>query len=361
MIIEPLIEYSNNSNGILITWDYSGTDYVTRFSITRAHSGFQNDLTAYEEIDIVDYPTTYYIDETGVFSDYYIIKELDDDEENPTELYVHPYIYGEEALLNTDIYWELSQFLNMRCYRDRLFFSSSNRQKARASMGCWNKIPEPKLEITSKNSDETQGYQTIYRTTDDEAFSTTELEGGDYPNGLRYDVDYNGNISFFDYDESPVSIKPYDEVWATYNFRAITTKNINAALKQALHGILVQPGVNKGYTTVAQVPVRWDRAIIAGASCFLLRQLALQLTVPEPAIFFAMDLRDPESTFSQVNDRYEKINAKSKEYMEEYWKWCEVIRIERYPQILAIVTPEFQLPGGKTRLWRSMWKGNNIA
>lgn len=356
MIIEPLQQFTSTSNGILVAWDYSGTADVTQFSVMRASAGYQNDIANYTEVGVVAYPDTYYIDTTGTYSDYYIIVETDSTTPTPVTKYTHPFIYGEECLLVSDIYWELSQFLNLRCYRDRVYFDTDDRTKGRVAMGLWNKMPRPKVEITFGSSDTTEGYKIIDRITDGNPLSTTGVTGGDYPDGLRYDVDYNGNLSFYDGAGDAVAIQPYDEIWASYNFRAISTKNINACLNQALHGILVQPGVNKGYSSIASVPTRWDRAIIAGAAAFLLRQLAMQLMVPEPAIFFAMDLRDPESTFNQVNDRFDKINGKSKEYLEEYWKWCETIRIEKYPQVLGITTPEFQLPGGRTRYTRMMFK-----
>ena len=353
MILEPLQQYADDANGILVTWEYSGTADVTTFSIRRAEPGFQNDPDNYTEIDTVAYPQTYYIDTDGTFRNYYIIVETDDSDP-VTELYSHPYIYAEEALLVADIYWELSYFLNLRCYRERLFFESSNRTIGRTSMGLWNTIPPAKVEIVAPTPDNTEGYQTIYRTTADAALATTTA-GGDYPDGLRYDVDHNGRVYFYDYDGLAEAIKPYDEVFVTYNFRALTSRAINAALNQALQGILIQPGVSKGYTSVAQAPDRWTRAIISGAAGWLLRQLALQLMVPEPAIFFVM-AGQPETAWQQANDRIDKMNQKSKEYLEEYWKMVEYIRIEQYPNTFAIVTPEFQLPGGRTRYFKSIFK-----
>ena len=52
------------------------------------------------------------------------------------------------------------------------------------------------------------------------------------------------------------------------------------------------------------------------------------------------------------------LNTKSKEYLEEFKDMKEIIRIERYPRIGIITVPEFQLPGGRTRFFRAMFKGN---
>ena len=570
MLIEPLMEYASNTEGMLITWDYSGTQGVAQYRISRGVSGSKDDFSSYEIVETVDYPQNYYIDIHGLISDFYIIDEIDS-ASPPNVLFSHTYVWGEEALFNADIYWELSYFLSLRCYRDRLYFNN-DRSYARAAMGSWNKIPEPKIEISSVITNTTGSYAAIpsslpfplavtdltaaleaasdatiipgeyfytiacygydswgqignedsfeihvgdlpthgisltwtavdgavlyrvYRGTaagkeneyydtennfllDDGSFawqngsfpmvlsSPTNLtytpigtgdnekhyyyfvSSGDglnwmppvgpveldstgsgivkakiawdcigakkykvyrstenvidpanimckiintkfyiedftpwidvlyedevktticartteytsYDEGLKCRYDYNGKIYFLNYKNEQVQLNEGDEVWANYNFRALTTKNINAALTQAFGTLLSQPGVNKGYSSIAQVPVRWSRCIIAGASAYLLRQLALQLAVPEPAIFFAMDLRDPETTFAQVNDRFDKINGKSKEYMEEFWKIAENIRVDHYPGVRAIVTPEFQLPGGRSAAFRQLFKGN---
>jgi hypothetical protein len=342
----PLETYSGQ--GILVSWDWSGTANVTKIKISRSDYGRS---APYEEVDTVDYPDFYYIDTEANLESFYLLEELNISDE---VLYTHPIIWGEELFLTAAIFYEIGAFLKLRSYRERLMFNAG-RTIARSSMPDWILDPAPIIEINAPNSDETQGLQKLDMLT---TITDTTNAGGDYPDGLKYALDYNGKVYFYNSDDEVVSIKPYDNrVLATYQFRGISNHAVNNALTQALHAIVAQPGVNK-YTTVGSAPVWWDRAIICGAAGYLLRQLAVKLLVPEIAIFYLSDATDLSNLDSKAREKADFMNAKSKEYLEEFKDAKEALRIEKYPNIYIISTPEFQLPGGRSRFFREMWKSS---
>jgi hypothetical protein len=246
------------------------------------------------------------------------------------------------------------------CYRERVYF---NADRTRGNVvvgkgwGTWNNDFEPIIEIGSAQSGNSQ-LSVIQELSRVNTITDTTSAGDDYPNGLKYNIDYNGYIYFLDANDAPVSIQPYDRVWATYNFKAVSNHQVNMMLTRAFLGITAQPGVNK-YTQIGQAPYSWDPAIVSGATGYLLRQLALQLSVPQIALFFSIDMRDEEDLVSQRKEMMDTLNTKSQEYLKEYAEMKEILRIERYPRLGVITTPEFQLPGGRTRFFRAMFKGTN--
>jgi hypothetical protein len=345
--VSSLLEFYSG-NGIYIAWDWSGTAGVNLMKISRSDYGRGG---PFEIVDTVEFPEYEYIDQKGNIDSFYLLEEVNSSDES-TILFSHPIKWGEETLLNASIMYEILALQRLRIWRERLFFNRL-RTAARAEFIDWNFNPEPVIEINAKEDEQNQGKQQLSMVST--ITETTEALMLDYPNGLKYTIDYSGNVFFWDDSGNPQSIRSYDDVWATYQFKAFSNHEINSALYQALRIITAQPGVCK-ITTIADAPFNWDRAIIAGAVGILLRRLYLRFLNPTEAIPFLLDGRSPELASSGRAELMEKISSQSKEYMEEFKEQKELLRIQGYPGIHVITTPEFILPGGRSRVFRAMFK-----
>jgi hypothetical protein len=342
-----LLEYYSGQ-GIYVSWNWSGTAGAVTMAISRSDYGVSGTYTA---VDVVDFPEWEYIDVSGYITSYYKFEEKDT---LGAVVYTHPIVWGEETLVMASIAYELWGLQTLRIWRERLFMNR-DRTNGRTEFINWNLTPAPVLEIGAKQDEENQGMQQLSQTA--YITETSEETALDYPDGLKYTVDYNGNVYFWDSGDTPEPIQSYDDVWASYQFKAFTNHEINDAMNQALYGILAQPGVNKGYQNIGQVPVYWGRGIVAGAAAFLLRRLQVKLFNPTLVIPFTTDQRGPEPVTETRNTLLERLSQKSKEYLEEYKEYQKSIPISKYPDIGIITTPEYVLPGGRSRYFSASFKG----
>ena len=115
----------------------------------------------------------------------------------------------------------------------------------------------------------------------------------------------------------------------------------------ALQAINAQPGTSK-YTSVTQAPFYYDAALITGATYYLLRSLTVQLKNRE----FKLLMADPEN-----NDIFNQFKEDARMYKEDFDKFLEKIPLAKYPTSKTIVTPEYMLPGGRSRFFRALFKG----
>jgi len=352
-----LLEQYNGAAGIYLTWDWSGTPAVGGAIVSRSDTGMNG---TYLPVDAINYPTNTYVDVNGSLESFYEIIEVDDPQSaTPTVLYTHPIMWGEETYLKAMIFYEVLPFLRLWCYREHVYFNADHTRGnvvVGKGWGTWNNDFEPIIEIGNAQHGD-PSISPIQQLSRISTITDTTNAGGDYPTGLKYNIDYNGFIYFTDSNDDPIAIKSYDTIWATYNFKAVSNHQVNMMLTRAFLAITAQPGVPK-YNQIGQAPHSWDPAIVSGAAGYLLRQLALQLSVPQISIFFSLDIRDEEDIKSQRQEMMSMLNEKSKEYLSEFKDLKEVIRIERYPRLGIITTPEFQLPGGRTRFFRAMFKGS---
>jgi len=339
-------------DGVFIRWDWSMSDpTITKARVSRAD--YAQRTGTYTELETVDFPINYYVDDLGTTDSYYLIEELDDTD---TVIYTHAPLWGNEALLRTGIYYEIGMFFQVNSRYERVRFTRNDRTQGRLAMPNWNFDPEPLVEMRGVDDGYNQGIIMLSR---EESVTTSTVSSEDsrypnYPNGLKYDIDFNGNIYFTDADGDAVQIWGYDDIYCTYTFKFVSTNQVNAALQQALSSIVAQAGVNKGYG-IHSTPWQWNRALICGATGILLRQIALHLLIPEPAVFLSFS-QNPDDIARDSKIQHDAINTKSKEYMEEFEKLRKDIATERYPRIGINVTPEFQLPGGRVAMNRLLWK-----
>lgn len=172
-----------------------------------------------------------------------------------------------------------------------------------------------------------------------------------YPKGLKYKLDYQGKVYFINEDNNAIVVQPYDMVYATYYTRLFTGQEINNAAYLALQRIAIEPGTNK-YVSLAGAPLYYDPVIVTGALYYLIRGLLLRLGKREVRLL----LEDPDK--NEMMGFYKDL---AKQLEELFEKECKKIAISRYPRAAGIVTPEYQMPGGRSRFFRYAWRATGYS
>lgn len=350
----PLVFYNSNSTnpGIYIEWErYNTTD--TAYYIILRSSAFEG---TFESIATVTFPTNEYVDPTGNPASFYKVQEYD---ASDNLLSTSQPFGGDELLIKSSLRYELEHLLNIPIFDEEVIFHG-DRSKASCAFPFWNYMPRPEIRITGYSnegdrdsmiqlSEVTPIYKTINATFNPIEYSRdgniVEYPGGNnYPLGLRVKYDYAGRMYFIDDLDSPVSIHPYDTIFATYSVKMFTSQHMNSALYMALQTINSQPGASK-YATVASAPYYYDPAIVFGACYYLIRALLVSLTGRQRRLL----LEDPDAKI--IEDLRNTANM----YKEEFEKLLEKLPIARYPGVRGIVVPEFNMPGGRSRFFRYIW------
>lgn len=301
----------------------------------------------------VQAPLNEFIDSNGNPADIYYIKQTN--EEYSAILSIPP-ILGDELLIKSSVLFELNALLKVPVYDEEPLYGY-NRTSAQIAYGDLVTDPAPQVRITcSTNNGQRSSmfvlspYTAFYNSLDQsnsDPFSTPDL-ANNYPNGLFYRFTNEGRIFFFDMYGDPVSIQEYDTVLISYYVKMFTNTQINNALYLSLQMINAQPGTNKIYSP-ASVPFYYDAVLVVGATYYLLRQLLVGLNQRERRLL----VMDPESgTFDAVAN----LRDTAKMYQEEFNEGLKKLPIAIRPVMGTISVPEYAFPGGRSRLFRAIWK-----
>jgi hypothetical protein len=169
-----------------------------------------------------------------------------------------------------------------------------------------------------------------------------------YPNGLFYRFTNEGKIYFMNSNGDSASISEYDTVLVTYYVKLFTNNQINNALYLSLQMINAQPGLDK-ISSVGAVPYYYDAVLVVGATYYLLRQLLVGLNQRERRLL----VMDPDSTFDAVAS----LRESAKMYDEEFKEGLKKLPLAVRPTMGTITVPEYAFPGGRSRMFRQIWKG----
>lgn len=336
----PLIYFGNqNTPGIYLNWDRSGQTGVVSTVILRSKQFDGN----YEQVGVVNWPIDEFIDDNGGPSDYYKVQDLDISD---TVLSISPPMLGEALLIRASLAYQIKDLLRINIYdEDGLF--DRERKTCRFTFPNWNYWPRPELRINSHSDD---GASSSMATLSDHASITRTVDGGsnDYAAGLTYKLDYQGRAYFTNTAGTPIPVQEYNFVLANYSVKLFTGAEMNNALNMALQNINALPGVPK-VASVTSAPMWWDAAIIAGATYYLLRALLTRLTNRETRLL----IQDPDDKF------IEELRQTAKMYKDDFDELLKTLPKSRYPATLAVVTPEYVMPGGRSRMFRYIWKGGS--
>lgn len=302
----------------------------------------------------VQAPLTEYIDPNGNPADIYYIKQATDDFSSIKSL---PPMSGDELLIKSSVLYELNALLRVPVYDEEPLFGY-NRTSAKIAYGDIVTDPAPEVRITCSTNGGQRSpmytlspYNGFYNSLDQsnsDPFDAPNLSNN-YPNGLFYRFTNEGKFYFFDINGNPVSLQEYDTILVSYYVKMFTNNQINNALYLALQSINAQPGVNK-ISQVASAPFYYDAALVSGATFYLLRQLLVGLNQRERRLL----VMDPEQG---SYDAVASLRDTMKTYQEEFKDYLEKLPLAVRPVMGTISVPEYAFPGGRSRLFRSLWKG----
>lgn len=155
------------------------------------------------------------------------------------------------------------------------------------------------------------------------------------------EVDYfKGTVTF------DTELLPQETINADYNFKWFSEDKLTRFLVNSLQSLNTFPP-HSGYT-LDTVPDRFFPAILYGAAKDALRQLMFCLNFQQPAQVFGgtEEAAKAFANFDILKQNYEK----------DAEKLLEQKKLGPYPKSRMVVTPEFTLPGGRSRWFRYLFK-----
>jgi hypothetical protein len=336
----PMNLYNNAERpGVYLHWDRMSSTPVAFYQILRAEQIDGN----YQVVATVVFPGNDFVDSEGHPSFYYKVREIDPAN---TAIATSAPRSGDELLINASLAFQVKDLLQVAVYDEEAIFGR-DRTKARFAFKNWNAWPRAEIRMSGPSND---GDRDSLQILDDVTPIFTSVNGADnYPSGLKYQLDYQGGVYFKSQTDQPVPVDSADFLLGSYNVRLFNGSEMNNALYMALQSLNAQPGTAK-YPTVASVPFFYDAALICGATYYLLRALLVGLTQREKRLL----LQDPENG---AYDTVASLRETAKMYEEEWKEFQKSIPRARYPMTVSIVTPEYFLPGGRSRMFRYLWKG----
>lgn len=203
---------------------------------------------------------------------------------------------------------------------DTMTYTSFEKQKSRFSTVYsfayqnWNQEPKPIVRVNNRIVDD------------------------------GWHVDYNGRIYF----DSLMS--PEDSVNVTYNFAYFSDEEVTGFLRAGLQMMNATPPASWRYQTIINSPWDWDAGIILYAAVLALKRLLFGLNFQEKRIVFG----DP--------DQISVITGNLQDLYKQYFELWNEVREDIKKQLPAIgqyVTPEYTLPGGRSRWFRYLYKSGN--
>lgn len=325
--------------GVYISWERRATSNVAFYQILRGPSMDG----PYSTIATIPFPASDYVDSAGNPSHFYKIREIATD---TSVLSTSEAITGSELLLKASLIYQIKTLMEVHVESEEGIFEHFSRSSCRFVHKYWNAYPRPEIRISGYSSD---GNIDPYVHLDDVTpiYKTVNGTTNNYPQGLLCAPDYNGRLFFKDSTGATANIEYYDTIYASYWVKMFTHSELNNALYMALQAINAQPGTSK-YTSVSQAPFYYDAALITGATYYLLRSLTVQLKNRE----FKLLMADPDN-----NDIFNQFKEDARMYKEDFDKFLEKIPLAKYPTSKTIVTPEYMLPGGRSRFFRALFKG----
>jgi hypothetical protein len=150
---------------------------------------------------------------------------------------------------------------------------------------------------------------------------------------------FSGTVLF----DTPLS--SYDMVHADYNFRWFSDEQLDRFILNAL--ALVNFAPPQGRFGIFNVPEIYVPIILYGAAKDAIRELLMCLQFQQPQQVFGGS-EAAKSAFSN-------LETLKKNYEEEFKTMIDMKKYGKYPRSKAVVTPEYTLPGGRSRWFRYMF------
>jgi hypothetical protein len=161
-------------------------------------------------------------------------------------------------------------------------------------------------------------------------------------------VDYDGKI-FFD-----GLMAPEDSVNVTYKFAYFSPEEILSFLDFGLQMMNSMPPASVVYSNLVNMPVEWDAPVLLYAAILALKRLIFGLNWQEKKVIFTSpEFPDgAKDAIQNFKDLYTDYNT----------LWMEVsknAKTKKLPGMAIYVTPEYTLPGGRSRWFRYLYKSGS--
>jgi len=158
-------------------------------------------------------------------------------------------------------------------------------------------------------------------------------------------ADYNGNI-YFD-----GLMTPEDSINAAFHFAYFSQEEILSFLNLGLKMMNTVPPASETYSNLTLMPREWDAPVLLYAAITALKRLIFGLNFQEKAIIFGK----PDE-FARTQSAIDNFKALYADYSETWTEVKKDVKTRKLPGIAMYVTPEYTLPGGRSRWFRYLYK-----
>ena len=106
------------------------------------------------------------------------------------------------------------------------------------------------------------------------------------------------------------------------------------------------------YSSFDSMPPAWNAGVLIYAAVLALKRLIFGLSWQEKRIMY----RDPVTGETYANDVASQLQNLYQSYSETWNQFKQDVKTLKLPGIAAYVTPEYTLPGGRSRFFRYLYK-----
>ncbi len=142
---------------------------------------------------------------------------------------------------------------------------------------------------------------------------------------------------------------PEDIIEASYQFRYFTDEELMQFLLMGLYQMNSIPPSSQTYSSIGSAPFVWKACILLYAAIQGLRRLVFGLNFQEKSLIFGED-------WAIIQQKIDTLKTMYSEYLEEWKEQAKNAKTLKLPGIGQVVTPEYTLPGGRSRWFRYLYK-----
>jgi hypothetical protein len=183
----------------------------------------------------------------------------------------------------------------------------------------WNRLPAPKVKVNS----------VIFGASHATYGHTVDFESGKIT--FTSALDYN------------------DTVEASYKFAFFSDEQLEAFFRQAISIWNINPPAG-GPPDIYSAPLDTRGVLLIGAACFAYRYLMSAMAYQESRIVF--DNASWGEGWIQVKDLFKAMY----DAYNEDWEKVLAAKKVKLPSIKNVVTPTYTMPGGRSRMFRYLFK-----
>jgi len=158
-------------------------------------------------------------------------------------------------------------------------------------------------------------------------------------------ADYMGKL-YFD-----SLMAPEDSISAAFNFSYFSKEEMLSFLRLGLKMMNGLPPASEAFSSLEAAPAIWDAGILLYAAATAMKRLIFGLTWQEKRIIYGRP-EDAQNAASLYQDLY-------KSYQETWVEFGKNVKTRKLPGIALYVTPEYTLPGGRSRWFRYLFKSGS--